>query len=793
MFARNHQDHIFIDMYSPDQEDFAKDANLLDSWVFEKVETFFNTSITRPELQKRLSQDKVVFFLHLLGIDTTGHSKKPYSTEYLNNIISVDKGVERMYKLFENYYPDKATSYIFTSDHGMSDKGNHGDGERANTETPFIAWGAGIRSPQHSYPPPPSNPSDSEWTIPSPKKWKLNHLRRVDLHQADIAPLMSCLVGIPFPMNSVGVLPTSYLQMTKNGIADCVITNAKQIFAQVQMHSRIKKEKTFFFREFAQLTVFDGMKLISELENLFKLGKFDEAVQVSEKFVQLCLEALNYYHTYDRFGLFILMSFSYLGWLLCLGMDLSRVFYHPPVPGMTYSAPGFIGLEDIVVVGFLAIVFVGLYIQSAPLQYYAYFALPAYLWTIVFKNRSLIWKFFISRGTTNFFSDDRHVNGLFKNPLLCLLLIEIQVYAFYARTLFSLCMLVLVLWGFFNKNIYPHLKAFWVVSCMVVGIFPSLPIGPDIPFLVWGGGVLGSIIFLLGTSDELRSSFLEAGECMDSTIRRRILFQIFLLLLSSWLVWSTEDSLSRGEGLPFVNSLLSLVILVYSLMSLWWLPSCCHYFDLFLFFGVTFATPFLLLSVAYEVLFLLSFMAMLISWIQIEINLAVSNKHHHHHDEVLSSKHGTSINQVRIGIFYALFCWISFFGTGNIASVSSFQLSSTYRFLTGFKPFRMGLLLIIKILIPFTFVSTIFGMIHKIHNWSMTTSFYVVLISTDIMALNFFFLVKDYGSWLDIGTSISHFCGTNGFILFHILLFLFSMFILRRGVKSVSDGRRHLE
>lgn len=32
-----------------------------------------------PALMEKLSKDKVVFFLHLLGLDTNGHSHKPYS------------------------------------------------------------------------------------------------------------------------------------------------------------------------------------------------------------------------------------------------------------------------------------------------------------------------------------------------------------------------------------------------------------------------------------------------------------------------------------------------------------------------------------------------------------------------------------------------------------------------------------------------------------------------------------------------------------------------------------------
>ena len=42
-------------------------------------QAFFKSSEDDEVLRERLQEDKLVFFLHLLGIDTNGHSKKPYS------------------------------------------------------------------------------------------------------------------------------------------------------------------------------------------------------------------------------------------------------------------------------------------------------------------------------------------------------------------------------------------------------------------------------------------------------------------------------------------------------------------------------------------------------------------------------------------------------------------------------------------------------------------------------------------------------------------------------------------
>lgn len=135
------------------------------------------------------------------------------------NIQLVDDIVKQTEGLFREFYADDETAFVFTADHGMSRIGNHGDGgalcllhcgkdhsnidayhsDPDNTRTPLIAWGKGIRGPL-----PDTFPSSHDAYSES---WGLSHIVRRDVEQADVAALMSSLIGINWPVNSVGVLP----------------------------------------------------------------------------------------------------------------------------------------------------------------------------------------------------------------------------------------------------------------------------------------------------------------------------------------------------------------------------------------------------------------------------------------------------------------------------------------------------------------------------------------------------------------------------------------------------------
>jgi hypothetical protein len=114
----------------------------------------------------------------------------------------------------------------------------------------------------------------------------------------------------------------------------------------------------------------------------------------------------------------------------------------------------------------------------------------------------------------------------------------------------------------------------------------------------------------------------------------------------------------------------------------------------------------------------------------------------------------------------------AFFGTGNIASVSSFELRSVYRFMTTFEPFLMTTLLLAKLALPFVLVSATFGMVCELHRVPRTAVLCIVLLLADVMSVQFFFAVRSEGSWKEIGNSISIF-GISNFVMVMIqLLFI---------------------
>uniref|UniRef100_A0A3P9PPP1 GPI ethanolamine phosphate transferase 1 n=1 Tax=Poecilia reticulata TaxID=8081 RepID=A0A3P9PPP1_POERE len=272
MFAKGATgDHVHTHTYPAEEEDFAStDASRLDTWVFTQVKSFFQAAKTNSTLKATLLEDKNIFFLHLLGIDTNGHAHRPMSQEYLDNIALVDTGVAEVVSLMEDFFGhDGRTAYVFTSDHGMTNWGSHGAGHPSETLTPLVVWGAGVNKAQRVT---EAQPYEDGYL----KDWNLEHIRRADVNQADIAPLMASLLGLPIPVNSVGVMPLLYLNNSDQFKAESMYTNAIQVLEQFKMKMIQKKETTlpFLFTPFQSGALSDLIRSAPSLPLWKCLGYF---------------------------------------------------------------------------------------------------------------------------------------------------------------------------------------------------------------------------------------------------------------------------------------------------------------------------------------------------------------------------------------------------------------------------------------------------------------------------------------------------------------------------------------
>ena len=365
-------------------EDFTSDAVQLDLWVFDRVKALFEEAKTNATLDAALRQDKLVFFLHLLGLDTTGHGFRPYSKEYLHNIKVVDQGVKEITELIDNFYNDGKTAYVFTADHGMSDWGSHGDGHPDNTRTPLIAWGSGVAKPVKKM----------LGTAPGHEDgfsadWGFNQIQRHDVAQADVAALMAYLVGIPFPVNSVGELPLSYISANPKAKAEALLTNARGILEMYKVKEAEKKATKIRYRPYSGFgdATHSIEHRIAQIEASIEKNRASDAIAQCQELIHLGLQGLRYLQTYDWLFLRALVTLGYLGWIayaITTVVDL-HVLHGSTEPQRTFASN--IGFSS-ALVGLFSL----LLVQRSALTYYIYAIFPVFFWEEVFASRAALRK-----------------------------------------------------------------------------------------------------------------------------------------------------------------------------------------------------------------------------------------------------------------------------------------------------------------------------------------------------------------------------------------------------------------
>ncbi|TFY71502.1 hypothetical protein EVG20_g1485 [Dentipellis fragilis] len=745
--------------FDEEDEDFTKDATALDIWVLDQLRTLLHNATIDDTLNTELRQDGVVFFLHLLGLDTTGHSYRPHSKEYMRNIQIVDTIVRDTEALLSDFYNDDSeTSFIFTADHGMSRIGNHGDGDPDNTRTPLIAWGAGVRGPLSSHP----TESESQKADEYAKPWALAHLARRDVEQADVAALMSALLGMPWPVNSVGVLPdvdpaqVGYLEMKdgEEGVARAGMTNAKVILEHYRVKHELKQQHALFYKPFPGLvhssTSDPGSTELALIEKAIAAGHHRESRYATRELLRTTLQGLRYLETYDRTLIRGIVSAAYTGWIAYA----TAFILAPPL-----SSPSVTSISILnVLAGAVVAAFWTLFaVEKAPWTFFVYIVFPVYFWHGA-----------IARVSSVGVGSALRVAGR--------------------------------AWPRSVLNEHWRLLGAWTAACMATAVFPLLRVDPEegLTTILMGG----SCMLVAGASGLSAVVNAEKDAEARRALSRRLGMQVMLIGLSMATTASSVSSLQAKRGLPLFNQVVGWIILVIaSAYPFVHRPTAPLSTDAkLLTHFLAFCPCFVILSIRAEGLFYLAYCATLFLWTRVEEVVrdgtrvkngkAKEGRNGGAKEKGKSvsgwNRYGLRVDDVRVALVFLFFVQVGFFGTGNVASISyvslsiektsctnhflnltrSFYLEPVYRLVPIFNPFLMASLLIFKILVPYVQLSACFALLTKRLGMPPFALFLVALALTDGMTMTFFFNVTDTGSWLQIGQSISHFCITSLLLVF---------------------------
>ncbi|PYH98960.1 GPI-anchor [Aspergillus ellipticus CBS 707.79] len=765
---------VDADSYEEEAEDFSSDATLLDVWVFDKVKELFESARTDPVLDAKLREDKLVFFLHLLGLDTTGHFFRPYSKEYLSNIKLVDKGVQEITKLVEDFYGDDETAFVFTADHGMSDWGSHGDGHPDNTRTPLVVWGSGVAAPRYTQ---DGTLSGHEDGVSS--DWGLNSIQRNDVAQADVAALMAYLAGLDFPTNSVGKLPLDFLDASSKDKALAALANTQAVLEMYRVKEEQKKANLLRYKPFEPLADHNQTSLdehVEEIKAHIASGSYEESIEMSFALLAAGLEGLRYLQTYDWLFLRTVVTFGYLGWIayaLTTVIDLHVLHGTSKSNRSVFSTTFFSSI--------LVALFSVFFYQQSSWRYYIYGVFPVFFWEEVFARRKAV-----LAGRAILMSHVHSASGyaVFGIQLLVFVgILETLVQSYFQREVFTVCFVLGAFWplfhgvGFVKKH--GLLLALWAVGCLLMSTFTLLPANKveDIGTITCGAllmfftGLLYLLFedFVLGQKKSPTQSSIAISRRGSRTIMGA---QIGMVLLALIVTRSSVASLQAKQGLPFGNQVVGWFVLVASLLLpfLYRLYPNSHYLHRLVVLFLTFSPTFIILTISYEGLFYFVFCITLVTWVRLEHAIYVHNSSTSATPEKPSTTaaavvdgqvyqyRALTVSDTRVALFFFFLLQSAFFSTGNIASVSSFSLESVVRLIPVFNPFSQGALLILKLLIPFAIISGNLGILNRRLEVAPSALFMVVMAISDIMTLNFFYMVRDEGSWLDIGTTISHFC-----------------------------------
>ncbi|GFF97097.1 putative transferase [Aspergillus lentulus] len=174
-------------------------------------------NVTRHVPRELSERDWSAFIMHFLGLDHIGHKAGPKSRHMMTKQREMDSIVALIYAAMEEQEYLQSTLFVLCGDHGMNDAGNHGGSSPGETSPALLFISPKFQTKRR--------PEDS----PVEAFSDLQYYRTVE--QMDITPTLAGLLGLPIPLNSLGIFIPEFLMMWNNDAhrIDILLRNAKQM------------------------------------------------------------------------------------------------------------------------------------------------------------------------------------------------------------------------------------------------------------------------------------------------------------------------------------------------------------------------------------------------------------------------------------------------------------------------------------------------------------------------------------------------------------------------------------
>ena len=352
---------------------------LNDYEMFYTSTKLFENATLNETLNNMLNQNKILFVHHLNYSDRIGHVYGPTSKRLKIHFKKLDKRFRQLEQDFNNFYKDNRTTFIITSDHGMDESHNHGDSDPNITRTPFIAWGAAIK--HDNYIDEYINKNEFNFT-------DFAKIIKYEINQIDIPALISGLLGINFPKNSLGEVPIDILNVSDEIKSKILLGNMRQIY-EIYKIENDKKSKSILYRPFYPLKHID--QKINDILNHLENNDFISSINKILKLIKAIKEGINYVFNYDKLYLKFIVLFGHILYLIFILLfvekraknELSDYFFSFHKEKMTYASFG---------IYFFFIVF--LFLKHSPFRYYIYTSFPCYfIWRLLVNKKPLMFNY----------------------------------------------------------------------------------------------------------------------------------------------------------------------------------------------------------------------------------------------------------------------------------------------------------------------------------------------------------------------------------------------------------------